>query len=137
MRYSYGYHRADVLGALATVIIIWGLLIWLIIEAIARIQNPTPINADIMLITSCVGFGCNILNLVILFCCCNETDEKGEKVFLVDTIKKELVSNRLRGSALRVISKKSATGRTVNSRRGSFMADLRNTLKLGGSQLES
>ena len=72
MKYSYGYHRADVLGALATVIIIWGLLIWLIIEAISRIQNPDyEIKANIMLITACVGFCCNILNLVILFCCCN------------------------------------------------------------------
>ena len=31
---SYGYHRAEVLGAIANVILIWGLTIWLIYEAI-------------------------------------------------------------------------------------------------------
>jgi zinc transporter 2 len=30
---SYGYHRSEVLGALASIFIIWGLVIWLIFEA--------------------------------------------------------------------------------------------------------
>ena len=37
VKYSYGYHRADILGALATVLIIWGLLVWLIYEAVQRL----------------------------------------------------------------------------------------------------
>lgn len=31
---SFGYHRAEILGAMASVILIWGLVIWLIVEAI-------------------------------------------------------------------------------------------------------
>lgn len=31
---SYGYHRAEIIGALGSVILIWGLTIWLIWEAI-------------------------------------------------------------------------------------------------------
>ena len=34
---TYGYHRTEVLGALASIALIWGLLIWLFIEAIHRI----------------------------------------------------------------------------------------------------
>jgi zinc transporter 2 len=33
---SFGYSRAEVIGALASVILIWGLTIWLIYEAIDR-----------------------------------------------------------------------------------------------------
>jgi zinc transporter 2 len=34
---SYGYHRAEILGALGSVMLIWGLTIWLVVEAIHRI----------------------------------------------------------------------------------------------------
>ena len=79
LKYSYGYHRADVIGAMASIIIIWGLLIWLLLEAINRLTNPTEVDGELMLITACFGLGCNILNLVILQCCCNNQDEEGRK----------------------------------------------------------
>lgn len=44
LKYSFGYHRADVIGALASILIIWGLLIWLLIEATQRLINPQEIN---------------------------------------------------------------------------------------------
>lgn len=37
---SFGYHRAEILGALASVLVIWGLTIWLVIQAIDRVINP-------------------------------------------------------------------------------------------------
>lgn len=43
VKYSYGYHRADVLGALATVLIIWVLLVWLLYEATNRLIHPEMI----------------------------------------------------------------------------------------------
>ena len=66
MKHTFGYHRADVIGALGSVLIIWGLLIWLLIEAVHRLLNPTDIDGELMLITACFGLGCNITNLVIL-----------------------------------------------------------------------
>ena len=80
---SYGYHRADVIGALGSIMIIWGLLIWLLIEAGHRLANPTEINGELMLATAIFGLGCNILNIVILYCCCNHKDELGndENIF--------------------------------------------------------
>lgn len=34
---SFGYHRAEVLGALASIMIIWAMVIWLALEATDRI----------------------------------------------------------------------------------------------------
>lgn len=86
LRNSYGYHRADVIGALGSIIIIWGLLIWLLIEAVKRVMNPGEVNGFIMLVTACFGLGCNILNLVILYCCCNSRDERGQKQHFFESI---------------------------------------------------
>ena len=77
LKNTYGYHRADVIGALGSIFIIWGLLIWLLIEAVHRLINPTDVDGEIMLITACFGLACNIANLVILNCCCNTRDELG------------------------------------------------------------
>ena len=59
---SYGYHRAEVIGALASVIIIWGLTIWLVYEAIDRIINQNfTIDKYFMLGTACFGLLCNLV----------------------------------------------------------------------------
>ena len=79
LRYSYGYQRADVLGALASILIIWVLLVWLLYEAVLRLMDPTDVDGEIMLITAIIGLGCNLMNLFILYCCCNETGEKGKR----------------------------------------------------------
>ena len=86
LKNTYGYHRADVIGALGSIIIIWGLLIWLLSEAIKRLLDPTDVDGEVMLITACFGLGCNIANLVILYCCCNETNEQGFKESLLVSI---------------------------------------------------
>lgn len=48
-----------------------------------------------MLITACIGFGCNIMNLLVLFCCCNEKPgEDDQNNFLVDDIIEQLKQGR-------------------------------------------
>jgi zinc transporter 2 len=68
---SYGYHRSEILGALASIMLIWGLIIWLFVEAIKRIVDTSLIDIDgeVMLITSSVGLGCNFLSLLTLHYC--------------------------------------------------------------------
>jgi zinc transporter 2 len=63
---SYGYHRSEVIGALGSVILIWGLTIWLVYEAISRIVNPQEVGGLIMLITSGVGLICNLVMMKVL-----------------------------------------------------------------------
>jgi len=80
---SYGYHRAEVLGAILSVFVIWGLLIWLNIEAVNRIITPPPdIDADVMLITSIIGLLCNITNFCALNCACGtEVEQPDDEPF--------------------------------------------------------
>ena len=66
---SFGYHRAEILGALASILLIWGLIIYLFIEAIHRIFDPEGVDGTIMLITACVGLACNIISIFTLHSC--------------------------------------------------------------------
>lgn len=50
---TYGYHRFEVLGALASVMLIWLLTGVLVYEAINRVINPQPVDGKIMFITAC------------------------------------------------------------------------------------
>ena len=79
---SFGYHRAEVLGALASIALIWGLLIWLFIEAIDRIVHPTEVDGEVMLITAVVGLACNIVSIFTLhsWCGSNEAEEEDDHV---------------------------------------------------------
>jgi len=63
---SYGYHRAEVIGALGSIMIIWALTIWLIVEAILRINNPQTIDGKLMLTIALLGLLFNIIMLKIL-----------------------------------------------------------------------
>lgn len=80
---SMGYHRAEILGAFGSILLIWGLLVWLNIEATNRIITPPKdIDANVMLITACIGFACNVINFVALNASCGSTpDEDDESVF--------------------------------------------------------
>ena len=63
---SYGYHRAEVIGALVSINIIWGLTFWLLYEATLRVIYPTPVNGLYMLITAVIGFIFNIIMGLVL-----------------------------------------------------------------------
>lgn len=63
---TYGYHRAEVIGALSSILIIWCLTVWLIIEAVHRFMNPQPINGLIMLGIALLGLTFNLIMSKIL-----------------------------------------------------------------------
>ncbi len=61
-RLSFGWHRAEVLGALISVLLIWvvtGVLVYLAVERLASGQYD--IDAPVMLITSAVGVAFNLV----------------------------------------------------------------------------
>lgn len=82
---SWGYHRAEVLGALASIFIIWVMIIWLCMEATERVINhgKEGIDSTIMLITSFISLACNIFNLIALdhfpIPCCKKKKKEGEE----------------------------------------------------------
>jgi len=65
---------------MATVLIIWVLLGVLLYEAVERMLHIESVSIDglIMLVTSLIGILFNVINLLILNCCCN--GPKQEKV---------------------------------------------------------
>uniref|UniRef100_A0A914RXW5 Zinc transporter 2 n=1 Tax=Parascaris equorum TaxID=6256 RepID=A0A914RXW5_PAREQ len=66
-RLSYGFHRAEVLGALTSVLLIWILTGVLVYLAIVRIvENDFEVDADLMLITAGIGVIFNIVMGVVL-----------------------------------------------------------------------
>ena len=58
---TYGYHRAEVVGALASILIIWVLTVWLVTEAIQRLLVPSEIDAFLMLSISILGLVFNLI----------------------------------------------------------------------------
>ena len=63
---SYGYGRAEVIGALASIMVIWVLTIWLVYEAIQRIITPEEVDGKLMFLIACMGFVCNLIMMRVL-----------------------------------------------------------------------
>lgn len=75
---TFGNARADTIGALVTILIIWTLLGVLIYESIMRIIEIDTVKIDgkVMLITSCIGLFFNLINLFVLEHMFNPEKEK-------------------------------------------------------------
>jgi Co/Zn/Cd efflux system component len=59
--FTFGYYRCEVLGALVSVISIWGISAWILMEAIEKvISGKYEINGDLMLIIAIIGLIANI-----------------------------------------------------------------------------
>jgi solute carrier family 30 (zinc transporter), member 2 len=65
-RYTFGYHRAETMGAVVSVLIVCILTGALVLEAIQRLLNPIPINGRLMFIIATVGIFFNVLLLLTL-----------------------------------------------------------------------
>jgi cobalt-zinc-cadmium efflux system protein len=63
---SYGYHRAEILGALVSGLSIWALAGILVYEAISRIRSPAEVHAPLMMAVAAFGLGANLLSMKIL-----------------------------------------------------------------------
>jgi len=61
--FSYGFHQAEVLGALLSVMLVWALTAVLLYEAISRFLHPQDIDAPIMFTIAVIGF---LVNLVLM-----------------------------------------------------------------------
>jgi zinc transporter 2 len=90
-KHSYGYHRSEVIGALCSIVIIWVLVLWLIVEAINRMyiilyKDGYEMDPEIMVATAIFGLCCNIANLIALGeCSCKEDEEEGDDGFSHNT----------------------------------------------------
>jgi zinc transporter 2 len=58
---TFGYHRAEIVGTLVSVIFIWGMTVWLISEATMRILNPVQVVPDTMFVVAVMGLLFNLI----------------------------------------------------------------------------
>ncbi|PKY40367.1 cation efflux protein [Rhizophagus irregularis] len=59
---SYGYHRAEILVALVSIFLIWGLTGYLCYEAYDRIQHPIDVDGKTMCFVASIGVAVNIVH---------------------------------------------------------------------------
>jgi cobalt-zinc-cadmium efflux system protein len=57
---TFGYHRAEVMAALANGIALAVISVWVLYEAFLRVVSPHTIDAPLMLLTAGIGLGGNI-----------------------------------------------------------------------------
>jgi len=67
--HSYGYHRAEIIGALFSVVLVWIVTAGLVIEAVRRLIEPHEVNGFVMFVIACCGVGVNITMAIILHGC--------------------------------------------------------------------
>jgi cobalt-zinc-cadmium efflux system protein len=65
-RYTYGYHRAEILGAFVNGVALGSVSLTIMAEAVGRLLVPLRPNADLALTIAVVGLGLNSLVLVIM-----------------------------------------------------------------------
>ncbi|KYQ90837.1 putative zinc transporter [Tieghemostelium lacteum] len=64
---SFGFHRAEILGALVSVLMIWALTGVLVYEGIQRVMHPPEVvDGKIMFIIACGGLLINVIDAIIL-----------------------------------------------------------------------
>lgn len=65
-RQSYGYARAEVIGALVNSVAMIALVVWIAVEAVSRLLNPHPVNGAGVMVIAVIGLLVNILSAWIL-----------------------------------------------------------------------
>ena len=65
-RRTYGYHRAEIVAALANGVILAALAVYLFIEAVGRLSDPPDVDSVPMLAIACVGLAVNLVSGGIL-----------------------------------------------------------------------
>lgn len=63
---TFGYHRAEVLAALANGVALSGMAAWVLYEAFQRVLSPREIDAPLMLVTAVIGLGGNLAVILLL-----------------------------------------------------------------------
>lgn len=63
---SFGYHRAELVGTLVSVVSIWIMTIWLLVAATQRFFMPPQVQGSLMFIVAVVGLFFNMIQIKIL-----------------------------------------------------------------------
>lgn len=65
-RKTFGYRRAEVLGALLNALALMAIVVWILLEAVARVEHPPDVKGAGMLLTAALGLGVNLVAAWVL-----------------------------------------------------------------------
>ena len=65
-RRTYGLQRAEVLAALSNALLLVGVAVWVLIQAVERLQRPGEVETTLMLVVAVVGALANAVGLLLL-----------------------------------------------------------------------
>jgi len=63
---TYGYHRIEIMAALANGTVLIVLALWIFYEAYQRFLTPSPVQTPLMLLVAAVGLVANLIGLLLL-----------------------------------------------------------------------
>ncbi|MDU5018820.1 MAG: cation diffusion facilitator family transporter, partial [Corynebacterium sp.] len=63
---TYGYRRVEVLAALANAVMVLAISVWIVVEAVRRLQSPAEVQGKTMLIIAVIGLVANALSAWVL-----------------------------------------------------------------------
>jgi cobalt-zinc-cadmium efflux system protein len=66
VRRTFGLQRAEVLAALGNALLLVGVAVWVLIQAVDRLQNPVEIDGGLMFVVAVVGVLANLAGLLVL-----------------------------------------------------------------------
>ena len=64
---TFGYRRAEVVGAFVNLITLVIVALYLIVEAVERALDPQPVDGGVMLVVALIGLAANVVTAVLLF----------------------------------------------------------------------
>ena len=64
--HTYGFHRTEVLAALINALTLWGISVWVLLEAYRRVAATPEVNGTLLLIVGSIGLVVNIASVWIL-----------------------------------------------------------------------
>lgn len=88
-RHSYGFHRAEVIGAIFSVALIWAVTAFLVKEAIDRINKPEDVDGLMMLVVASSGLVINIIMAFVLHHKTNRVSTEGIPLNNTDNLQEE------------------------------------------------
>ncbi len=65
-RRTFGLQRAEVLAALGNALLLVGVAVWVLIQAVDRLRNPAEIDGGLMLVVAVIGVLANLAGLLVL-----------------------------------------------------------------------
>ncbi|HUG28790.1 MAG TPA: cation diffusion facilitator family transporter [Gemmatimonadales bacterium] len=65
-RRTFGFLRLEILAAFINGAVLLVLVLWIVIEALRRLRNPVPVEADLFLVIAIIGLVVNLVGLRVL-----------------------------------------------------------------------